>query len=268
VAGPDAISTRFADVRWVAETGSTNADVMALIAGGAPEGIVCVADHQTAGRGRQGRTWSAPPGASLLATVLLRPPAAVAPLVTTALALAACAAVEDRTGIAPQLKWPNDLLVGERKLAGVLAEAAWPAGSDIASGYREPKPHDRAAVAAGIGINCNWPDEFPPEIEATAVALNHLTGAPVDREALLATLLVGLEARYGGLVAEGGAALRAEWRRRSATLGRRVRLEVGIEDVHGTAVDITDDGRLIVDTDDGDRRVFAAGDVIHLRPTS
>src|SRR3954452_9704987 len=125
--------TRFGDVRWVDETGSTNADALALARQGAPEGIVLVADHQTAGRGRQGRTWEAPAGASLLTTILLRPPAAVAGLVTMAVALAASDAVADVAGFEPRLKWPNDLVwpgdgsAPARKLAGILAEADWPA---------------------------------------------------------------------------------------------------------------------------------------------
>src|SRR3954465_2828889 len=103
-------ATRFADVRWVAETGSTNADALALARQGAPEGIVLVADHQTAGRGRQGRTWEAPRGASLLVTVLLRPRAGVAGLTTMAVAVAAAEGVDDVAGFAPRIKWPNDLV--------------------------------------------------------------------------------------------------------------------------------------------------------------
>src|SRR5688572_31554113 len=98
---------RFADVRWVAETGSTNADAMELARRGEPEGIVLVADHQTAGRGRAGRTWTAPPGAGLLVSILLRPPAAVLDLTTMAVAVAAAAAVESVACFAPRLKWPN-----------------------------------------------------------------------------------------------------------------------------------------------------------------
>ena len=139
--GPGA---RFADVRWVDETGSTNADAMELARQGEPEGIVLVADHQTAGRGRAGRTWTAPPGAGLLLSVLLRPPAPVVDLATMAVAVSAAAAVESVAGFAPRLKWPNDLVwpgdgsAPDRKLAGILAEADWPAGSAISAGWKEP----------------------------------------------------------------------------------------------------------------------------------
>ena len=120
--------TRFADVRWVAETGSTNQDLLAAAAEGAPEGVVLVADHQTAGRGRLDRSWIAPAGASLLVSALLRP--SVGPedlfLLTLACGLAAVNAVDEVAGVRPGLKWPNDLVVAagplaDRKLAGILA---------------------------------------------------------------------------------------------------------------------------------------------------
>ncbi len=197
----------FADVRWVAETGSTNADAMALARQGEPEGIVLVADHQTAGRGRAGRTWSAPPGASLLCSVLLRPPAAVVDLCTMAVAVAAAAAVAEVAGVTPRLKWPNDLVwpgdgsAPDRKLAGILAEADWPASSPASGGWRPPATHERAAVVVGIGINVAWPDELPDELTDVAVALSHLVDRPVDREDLLIALLSALGPRYGSLVA-------------------------------------------------------------------
>ncbi|MDZ7675236.1 MAG: biotin--[acetyl-CoA-carboxylase] ligase [Acidimicrobiales bacterium] len=272
--GHDAISgvagSRFGDVRHVAETESTNADVMALAREGAPEGIVVVADHQTAGRGRSGRTWAAPPGASLLCTLLLRPPAPVAPLVTVALGLAASEAVEAVAGFSPGLKWPNDLVVeagdgSTRKLAGILAEAEWPAGSNIAAGYREPRPHERATVAAGIGLNVDWPDDLPDELAGIAVAVNHVAGRPVARGEVLDALLRRFDHHYASLVAGGRHEVLGAWRARSATLGRRVRVDLGADDVVGTAVDITEDGHLLLDALDGRQRVLAVGDVIHLR---
>ena len=251
--GPGA---RFADVRWVAETGSTNADAMELARQGEPEGIVLVADHQTAGRGRAGRSWTAPSGAGLLASVLLRPPAAVMDLCTMAVAVSAAEAVEAVAGFSPRLKWPNDLVWpgdgsgADRKLAGILAEA-------------DTQP---AAVVVGIGINVRWPDDLPVDLADIAVACNHVTEAPVDREDLLIALLEHLGPRYEALVAGDRGALLAAWRARSATLGRRVRIDLGAADIEGTAVDVTDQGHLVVDTDDGDRQTFAVGDVTHLRP--
>jgi BirA family biotin operon repressor/biotin-[acetyl-CoA-carboxylase] ligase len=266
--GPGA---RFADVRWVAETGSTNVDAMELARHGEPEGIVLVADHQTAGRGRAGRTWVAPPGAGLLLSILLRPPAPVVDLATMAVAVSAVAAVSRLAGIEPRLKWPNDLVwpgdgsAPDRKLAGILAEADWPAGSAISAGWKEPAAHDRAVVVVGIGINVAWPDELPDDLAEIAVAINHIVPTAVDREDLLVALLEELAPRYEALVAGDRASLLGEWRSRSATLGRRVRVDLGSDDVEGRAVDVTEEGHLVVETLEGDRRTFAIGDVVHLR---
>ena len=150
--GPARPARRFADVRWVAETGSTNADVLALARDGGREGIVLVADHQTAGRGRLGRTWEAPPGASLLVSVLLRPAGGGRrrwPRWRSAVALAE--AVEEVAGVAPAAQVAERPRVAgdgvdDRKLAGILAEADWPAGADVTGGW----PH-AAAERAGRG---------------------------------------------------------------------------------------------------------------------
>ncbi len=293
---------RFTAVSWVAETGSTNSDCMALARDGAAEGAVVVADHQKTGRGRQGRTWVAPSGASLLVSVLLRPPAAVAGMAGMAAGLAMAEAVDEATAgvVTPSLKWPNDLVVDDRKLAGILAEADWPAGSAISGGYRAPATHDRAVVVVGVGLNVTWPrlpadgggdlatrdlangdlagtaeaveasngtggDDALAEVAGIATALNWV-GAPVERVDVLVAFLRRLDVRYRALVGSGAADLLAEWRRRSATLGRRVRVDLGADDVEGTAVDVTAEGHLVVETLEGDRRTLAVGDVVHLRP--
>ena len=162
------------------------------------------------------------------------------------MALAACQACESEAGVRPALKWPNDLVVGdgeagERKLAGVLAEVELP------------------AVVVGIGVNVAWPAELPPELAGRATALNHVTGRDVSREALLERLLGRLEAMLSDW--EGVA---YEYRRRCSTLGRSVRLELAGGTVTGTALDVTDEGHLVVDAE-GSRRTVAAGDVVHLR---
>ena len=267
--GPGA---RFADVRWVAETGSTNSDALALLRDGETEGIVVVADHQTAGRGRRGRTWEAAPRAGLLTSVLLRPPAVVVEACTMAVAVSAAQAVAEVAGFAPRLKWPNDLVWPgddsgpDRKLAGILAEADWPAGTQDAAGYRAPSADERIGVVVGIGINVAWPEEVPEELADVAIACNHVTGRTIDRVDLLVALLTNLAAWYEPLVATRDAApLLAAWRERSATLGRRVRVDLGQDDVEGTAVDVTPEGHLVVDTLEGDRRTIVVGDVTHLR---
>jgi BirA family transcriptional regulator, biotin operon repressor / biotin---[acetyl-CoA-carboxylase] ligase len=262
--------SRFADVRWVESTGSTNTDVLALARDGAGEGVVVVADHQTAGRGRNDRAWVAPPGGSLLLSVLLRPPARVASATTMATAVAMAEAVEEVTGVSPGLKWPNDLVVadegGDRKLAGILAEADWPAGATISAGWREPSAHERAVIVVGVGLNVSWPedDEAISDVADTAVALNWVTPEPIDRAGLLVAFLRHLDRIYGELVRGGPRTVVDEWRRRSATLGRLVRIDLGVDDVVGTAVDVTAEGHLVVDPLEGQRRTFAIGDVIHL----
>lgn len=267
--------TRFGDVRWVDETTSTNADVLAEAAQGAAEGLVLVADHQTAGRGRRGRTWEAPAGASLLLTVLMRPPADVLGGTTMCVAVSAAEAMEEVGGFTPRLKWPNDLVWPgdgsgrDRKLAGLLAEAEWPLGANIVDGWRDPPDNQRAVVAVGIGINVNWPAELPAELAELAgisTAANHIAGCDLDREDLLIALLRRLDTHYSDLVRErSGAAVFESWRSRSATLGRRVRVDLGHDDVKGVAVDVTPEGHLVVETIEGDRRTFAVGDVVHLR---
>jgi len=243
--------SRFSAVHWVEETGSTNADLLALARDGAAEGAVLVADHQTAGRGRSGRTWTAPPNASVLLSVLVRPAPHLAGLSTMAMGLGAADAIESVARFRPRLKWPNDLVwpgdgsAPDRKLAGILAEAHWPSAGD-------------PAVVVGIGINVNWPTELPDDLAEIATAVNHVAGHDVDRELLLVDLLLHFDRRYDEL---GSDALLDAWRTSSATLGRRVRVDLGTEQIEGVAEDITAEGHLVVDG-----RAITAGDVVHLRP--
>jgi BirA family biotin operon repressor/biotin-[acetyl-CoA-carboxylase] ligase len=235
----------------VASTGSTNADLLAMARSGAAFGTVLVADHQTAGRGRLGRRWEAPEGSSLLVSILL--PADLGHLggdaqpqrLTQAVALAAAAACEEVAGVRPELKWPNDLLVGDRKLAGILAETLVVRGQV-------------SAVVVGLGLNVTWPDVLPAELAGLATALNHEAGTDVDRRAVLDSLLAHLA---GTRWAE----LAGAYRSRLGTLGRRVRVDLGTVEVEGVAVDVAADGSLVVEVDGGSRHVISAGDVIHLR---
>jgi BirA family biotin operon repressor/biotin-[acetyl-CoA-carboxylase] ligase len=254
-ANPAAAPGRPWDVRRLAETDSTNRVAIDLAREGAPDRTVVVADHQTAGRGRLGRSWVAPPGASLLMSVLLRPalPASRMHLLTLATALAAADACESVAGVRAELKWPNDLVVGDRKLGGILAEAVWAGG----------RPD---AVVVGLGLNVTWPslDEMPPDVAGIAVALNHLTSRPVDRGAVLDAALAALDG-WCGRLPDG---VLGEYRSRCTTLGRRVRVDLGggRAPVLGTAVAVTDDGHLVVEGDDRLRQEVAAGDVVHVRP--
>lgn len=234
---------------------STNRYLLDQARRGAPEGLWAVADHQTAGRGRLGRRWEAPPGASLLASVLFRP--ALEPedlhLCTALVALAGIDACAEVAGVSPGVKWPNDLVVDDRKLAGVLAEAD----------ARAPGgPPGSRAVVVGIGVNVDWPG--PPGAGGTCLAEE--AGTAVDRERLLEALRVAVGRRRPSLDSgPGRGAVGGELRARCATLGRRVRVTVARETVTGVAVDLTPRGHLVVDTPAG-RVEVSAGDVLHLRP--
>jgi BirA family biotin operon repressor/biotin-[acetyl-CoA-carboxylase] ligase len=225
-------------------TTSTNTVALDKAAEGEPEGYVVVADHQTAGRGRLGRAWVAPPGTALLVSVLLRPAPAAAHLAVSALSCAAAAACERAVGVTPTLKWPNDLLVGERKLGGVLAETVG----------------NMTAVVVGLGLNVHVPPGRPEDVAAIATDLDAVAARHVRRSDLLDALLIELARRYDDL-----GSVMAEYRDRCTTIGERVRVTLLNGSLTGTAVAIDDDGSLLVD--DGSRVVpVTAGDVSHLRP--
>lgn len=255
--------SRFSQVAWVAETGSTNADLLARARAGAPDGEVLVADHQSAGRGRLGRAWQAPAGASLLVSALLRRPLSLPSvhLLTVALGLAAVEAVHEVAAVDVALKWPNDVVVPDsqvgagpvdRKLGGILAESV------VAEGELQ-------AVVVGMGLNVRWPLELPAELREIAVALNHLTDVEVARPDLLVAVLRAFERHLASLESEVGAAeVRRLHLERCRTIGRHVRVELAAGAIEGEAVDITEEGHLVVSTDEGLRSV-AAGDVVHLR---
>ena len=239
---PEAIPARFQDVRRLAETDSTNRYALDLARAGAPDGVVVVADHQRAGRGRLGRTWTAPPGASLLVSVLLRPelPPEERHVVVMAAAVAMAEALELTARVNASTKWPNDLLVGNRKIAGILAEATGD------------------AVVVGIGVNLDWP-EIPRELEGVATACNLESGRTTSRDELLAGFLVRYDLRLADLDET-----RRRYRLGLGTLGRRVRVERADGTLVGRAVDVDDAGRLLVEVD-GSIEVIASGDVVHLR---
>jgi BirA family biotin operon repressor/biotin-[acetyl-CoA-carboxylase] ligase len=250
--------SRFADLRWVEVTGSTNADLVAEARAGGRDGTVLVADHQTAGRGRLGRAWVAPPSGSLLFSVLLRPtmPADDLHLLTTALGLAGVQAVAECAGVQAGIKWPNDLVVGtpagERKLAGILAESVVEGDQVV-------------GVVIGMGLNVAWGGEAPEEVADIAVALDGLGAADVDREDLLAAILVGFDARLRSVEEPAARAeLAAEHVARCVTLGRDVRVELADGVLEGRAVTIDHHGRLVVERD-GSPVAVDAGDVVHLR---
>jgi len=252
-------------VEVVGRTGSTNADLLARALRGEPEGVMLAAEEQTAGRGRMGRTWVAPPRAALTFSLLLRPtpPPARRGWLALLTGLAVAQAVTAVTGVPATLKWPNDVLAGHAKLCGILAESAGD------------------AVVVGVGLNVSTePAELPPPgpggLPATSLAA--AGAASPGREPLLLAILAAVERWYQAWQHArgdpGGSGLRAAYTGRSATVGRLVRAELpGGQTLSGLATGVDPDGRLLVrlssgtesGTESGAEVAVAAGDVVHVR---
>lgn len=222
---------------------STQAIAFALAAEGAPDGTAVIAAHQREGRGRRGRTWSAPPDTALLTSIVVRPavPAKDVPLYSLVAALATADTVAQLGAVAPRLKWPNDVLVGGRKIAGILLESRT-IGSET-------------VVAIGIGVNLRQ-GEFPADLEGRATSIRLETGREVTPDEALAALRSALGAWRERFERDGVAPVRQRWLALADTIGRRVQV-AGVE---GIAVDLADDGALVID-DGVTRRRVMAGDV-------
>ncbi|HEY3682578.1 MAG TPA: biotin--[acetyl-CoA-carboxylase] ligase [Streptosporangiaceae bacterium] len=238
------------EVGVVARTGSTNADLLTRASDGAAEGLVLVAEEQDAGRGRLDRTWSSPPRAGLCFSVLLRPDVPQARLSWLSLlaGVATVRAVQRIGGVEARVKWPNDVVVEDRKLAGILAERM------------------AGAVVVGTGLNVSVRTDELPVPTATSMVIEG--AANTDRDPLLRAVLRETAASYRAWVAAGGdpdtSGLRDAYRDASATIGREVRVELpGDRTLTGLATDVDELGRIIV----GGEPV-GAGDVVHLRPAS
>ena len=233
---------------------STNTELARMASEGAEEGLSIVADEQTAGRGRLQRAWSSPKGAGLYFSTLLRPkiPPDQWPLVTFMAALAVGDALSDAAGVQTDIKWPNDLLSGERKICGILAEAI-----DTRNGR---------AVVLGIGINLTE-HAYPAELANVATSVSEATGRPPEREAILAALLVAVSRWYSLLNEPAGREkIIAAWSSRSSyATGRLVRVSNGDELWQGTTSGLEEDGALRLLTESGEIRLVRAGDVYSVR---
>ena len=223
-------------VELVAETGSTNADLLEAARWGAADRTVRAAAHQTAGRGRLDRRWDAPPGANLLVSILFRDPPSAVHELTQRIALAAATAAKRVAGVDATLKWPNDLLVGASKLAGILAQAG-------AVGGRLDH------VVVGMGMNVRWAPDGAAKL-----------GDGVDPLVVLRELLVAFD--------ELPLDVHDRYRDALATIGQRVRVELPSGVVEGRAVDVERDGRLVVLDECGITSRIDTGDVVHLRPAT
>lgn len=239
------------DVRVFGETTSTNDIVDRLARDGVAEGIVVFAESQTKGRGRLGRQWVSPPGRGLWFSILLRPPLrpSGATQLTVLSAVAVVRAIERETGLRPEIKWPNDVMFGDRKVAGILLEL----GAEL----------DRIRhVVLGIGIDVNLaPEEFPEELRTVATSLREQAGRPLDRAALATAVLRELDHLYARLKAGDFPEIGDEWMRRCATLGRRVVIRIGDRVIHGQAEALDEDGALLVRGEHGRLERIVGGDV-------
>ena len=292
--------TRFSEVEWVERTGSTNADLRERADQGSPEGIVLVSDYQTRGRGRRDRKWESPPKASLLMSLLLRPkcPPEEFAWLTPMAGLAVADVCRETTGAEARLKWPNDVVVDDMKLAGVLAEVVpeavilgigvnvlWPDAKSQPPGFNNVPVSLKALVERGAaqGGDSQNTDLQSPTSESTDSAAELPSQLP-DRADLLVKLLCNIEQRYARVgQPDWSAELRAEAKQRSATLGRRVSVaislpvgdspSIGENEIRGIAEDITPNGSLLVSADatpeePAHQLEVTAGDVVHLRSGS
>lgn len=230
-----------------------------LAARGATDGTAIVADEQTAGRGRRGRSWHAPPGGAILCSLILRPPLPPRELflLTAAVSVGLCLGVERATGLRSQLKWPNDLLLGGGKLAGVLTESRFLGGA-----------LDHAIVGFGLNVALRAADLPPPSRVGALppISLADALDTAPDRLAVLAAILAAIDQVYDSLWRGGGDALWADWRSRLVGVGEVVRVETEAGPLVGTFADVARDGALLLATAAGTARILAGDVVLGPRP--
>jgi len=235
--------------------GSTNSQAAILAAQGAEEGTLISAETQTEGKGRLGRTWFSPPGVNLYLSVILRPriEPSQATMLTLLAGVAVAFAIRQQTHLMTQLKWPNDVLIGEKKVAGILAELA-------ADG------HAIKHLILGIGLNINLEAAMlSPELTKTATSLKIELGRVVSRLEMLETLVNQLERWYTVFLDQGSTPIIEEYNRFSNTLGRRIQVVFHDRVVEGEAVGLAPNGGLILRERDGTSTTIFTGDVVHIR---
>ena len=236
---------------WFDSIDSTNTRARELARQGAPHGTVLIADHQTGGRGRRGRSFHSPAGSGIYMSVILRPhctPQQIMHL-TCAAAVAMCDAVASAIGFRPGIKWTNDLVCGKRKIAGVLTELGFDNRGNV----------DFAVI--GIGINCCQQEaDFPEDIRSIAGSLTSISGQTIDRAVVAAAMMDALY-RMDTELLTGKAHILNRYRKDCITLGKEISLVRGEEIRHGTALDIDDAGALIVRFPDGTAEAVNSGEV-------
>ena len=234
------------EIIYLPQTTSTMDEARRAIGEGAAEGTVVIADHQTAGRGRLDREWLSAPGSSILLSIILYPNMKILTRLTMAACLAVARSIEVVTGLKPAIKWPNDVLIGGRKVSGILSE------SDV-SGERV----NHAIV--GIALNVSLDTAAVPEIADTATSLRADAGREVPRRQVLIELLSEFDALYDAL--RRGESIQGEWLRRLETIGRNVTVRCGDEVQEGRAESVDEDGSLLLRKPDGKLITILAGDV-------
>lgn len=239
-------------LKFLKTTASTNTDAFRLAEDGADEGTVVLADSQSGGKGRRGRIWASPAGVNLYCSVVLRPAIMPyeAPQLTFLSAVAAARAIELTTNLVPEIKWPNDLLVSGKKVAGLLNEMS--AETDGIN-----------FVILGIGINLNMTaDQFPDELRHPATSLLLESGARVDRSRFTGTMLRELDRLYAEFLIHGFGPVREEWQRRCNASGRQVLVsDSGTECTGGRFIGIDSDGALLLRSEDNVLHRITCGDV-------
>lgn len=237
-------------LHWYTSIDSTNNEAKRLARAGAPHGTVLIAEHQTAGRGRLGRSFSSASGMGVYLSVILRPdcPAPALMHLTCSVAVAVCDAIEQVSGLRPGIKWTNDLVFEKKKLGGILTELS-PGSSTV----------DYAVV--GVGINClQQTKDFSPELQSIATSLSAVTGQPIDPCRLAAAMITALEHMDRSLLTEKEALMEA-YKRDCITLGKEVVVIQSGQSCAGTAMDLDDNGGLIVCFSDGSVRTVTSGEV-------
>jgi BirA family biotin operon repressor/biotin-[acetyl-CoA-carboxylase] ligase len=228
---------------------STNDLAKELAASQAPEGTLVVAEGQSRGRGRLGRQWSSPPGAGLYVSVLLRPPLPPSdlPQITLTAAVAVVRALKRATGVAPGIKWPNDLILAGKKLGGILTEM-------------ETESDQIRHLVLGLGLNVNN-REFPAEIEDLATSLILATGRSFSRLAILKAWLEELDSLYQLFLDREFARILTEWKEYTVTLGQFVRVRQGPVEISGQALEVAPDGALLIETRTGEIVRVTSGEI-------
>lgn len=242
------------NIFYFSDVGSTNNEAKKLAADGCPHGTIIVAEGQNTGRGRLARGWFSPSGKGIWLSVVLRPPFSPieAPKCTLLAAVALTKAIREVTAVPCGIKWPNDILYHGKKLVGILTEMS-----------AEMDAINYVVIGMGVNVNVDSTD-FPPEVSDIATSLSLCSGQTVDRLRLLCAILRHLEEAYNTAVAHGFASILDDWRRLSITIGQAVNVIGPNEQYSGLAVDIDEDGALLVETDGQVRKVIA-GDV-SIRP--